>query len=36
LGTGLQASEKRQGTKLRGAFQVYGDLTEAAMMAALA
>ncbi len=36
LGTGLQASEKRQGTKSRGAFRVYGDLTGAAMMAALA
>ncbi len=36
LGTGLQASEKRQGTKSRGGFQVYGDLTGAAMMAALA
>ncbi len=36
LGTGLQASEKRQGTKSRGAFRVYGDLTGAAMMAGLA
>ncbi len=36
LGTGLEASEKRQGTKSRGAFRVYGDLTGAAMMAALA
>jgi hypothetical protein len=32
----LEASEKRQGTKSREAFQVYGDLTGAAMMAALA
>jgi len=36
LGTGFQASEKRQGTKSRGVFQVYGDLTGAAMMAGLA
>ena len=36
LGTGLQASEKRQGTKSRGVFQIYGDLTGTAMMAGLA
>jgi len=36
LGTGLRASEKRQGTKSRADFEVYGDLTGAAMMAALA
>ena len=36
LGTGLQASEKRQGTKSRGAFRVYGDLTGAVMVAGLA